>query len=420
MDDNSEIGAGSDAYPRDIPGTGARMTAVDGKPALGADFVAELQRRIPQIVEDIVELVREDAPDYAAFLTSDEEDVGQVAEEAVRRLVAMADSRRVPDSTDLDLEPFVEIGRWEWRSGRSLRMLLAAYRAGARVAWRHLADVAIDNGVTGQRLAALAEAIFAFIDELSAASARGYAEEQSRSAGEFERMQFALADLLLASSPEPDAIDLAAARLHYTVAATYALVVAPPDEEAGATALAGRLGAGALPLRRPGMLAALVPDPDGPARRGWLCSALAGWKAIVGWTTPAGGLHASVSATDLALALVQRGVIPAGDPTFVADHLGTLVVHGDPVLLAQLTVHRLAPLADLPEGSRARLLETLRTWIDLQGDRQEMAASLHVHPQTIRYRLGQLRQHYGEALDDPQVRFELSLVLHALCPKGET
>jgi DNA-binding PucR family transcriptional regulator len=36
-----------------------------------------------------------------------------------------------------------------------------------------------------------------------------------------------------------------------------------------------------------------------------------------------------------------------------------------------------------------------------------------VHPQTVRYRLGRLRELLGPALDDPDARFELELVLRA-------
>ena len=42
-----------------------------------------------------------------------------------------------------------------------------------------------------------------------------------------------------------------------------------------------------------------------------------------------------------------------------------------------------------------------------------MAAELNVHPQTVGSRLVQLRELFGDGLDDPQVRFELELVLRA-------
>ena len=42
-----------------------------------------------------------------------------------------------------------------------------------------------------------------------------------------------------------------------------------------------------------------------------------------------------------------------------------------------------------------------------------MAGELDVHPQTVRYRLKQLRELFGERLEDPEARFELSLALRA-------
>ena len=38
---------------------------------------------------------------------------------------------------------------------------------------------------------------------------------------------------------------------------------------------------------------------------------------------------------------------------------------------------------------------------------------LDVHPQTVRYRLGQLRDLLGDALEDPEERLALSLALRA-------
>ena len=44
---------------------------------------------------------------------------------------------------------------------------------------------------------------------------------------------------------------------------------------------------------------------------------------------------------------------------------------------------------------------------------QAVAAELDVHPQTVRYRVKQLRELFGERLEDPEARFELSLALRA-------
>jgi hypothetical protein len=38
---------------------------------------------------------------------------------------------------------------------------------------------------------------------------------------------------------------------------------------------------------------------------------------------------------------------------------------------------------------------------------------LHVHPQTVRYRLRQLEELFGDQLLDPDLRFDLEIVLRA-------
>jgi DNA-binding PucR family transcriptional regulator len=66
----------------------------------------------------------------------------------------------------------------------------------------------------------------------------------------------------------------------------------------------------------------------------------------------------------------------------------------------------------LSRGARARAYETLRAWLDAHGDVAVAAAALHVHAQTVRYRLGRVREALGDdALDDPAARLELALAL---------
>jgi DNA-binding PucR family transcriptional regulator len=77
------------------------------------------------------------------------------------------------------------------------------------------------------------------------------------------------------------------------------------------------------------------------------------------------------------------------------------VVAADPAALADLRAQVLAPLADVRSSSAERLVETLRAWLLHQGRRDDVAAALHVHPQTVRYRMTQLRELYGARLGDP-------------------
>jgi DNA-binding PucR family transcriptional regulator len=107
------------------------------------------------------------------------------------------------------------------------------------------------------------------------------------------------------------------------------------------------------------------------------------------------------------------GTIAATGLVVAEEHLAALLLHSDRTLLADLAHRRLDPLAEETEASRARLAETLRAWLDHQGNVPAIAAALHVHPQTVRYRLGRLRERFGADLDDPEARFELGLALRA-------
>ncbi|MEA2183190.1 MAG: hypothetical protein QOF69_2375, partial [Solirubrobacteraceae bacterium] len=82
----------------------------------------------------------------------------------------------------------------------------------------------------------------------------------------------------------------------------------------------------------------------------------------------------------------------------------------------ELASARLAPLDALRPAARVRMTQTLRAWLDRQGRVDETARELGIHPQTVRYRLGQLREAFGPALDDAQTRFELALALRVRGP----
>ena len=48
-----------------------------------------------------------------------------------------------------------------------------------------------------------------------------------------------------------------------------------------------------------------------------------------------------------------------------------------------------------------------------------MAQRIHVHPQTVRYRLRQIQELFGDQLRDPDRRFELQLALRIRTLAGD-
>jgi len=116
---------------------------------------------------------------------------------------------------------------------------------------------------------------------------------------------------------------------------------------------------------------------------------------------------------------VERGALPDDHPTLTSDHLATVILLQDDELARALVSTRLAAFDLLAPGERERLLQTLTAWLAHQRHTPGIAAELHVHPQTVRYRVGRLRELLGDALETPEGRFELELALRARRAVGE-
>jgi DNA-binding PucR family transcriptional regulator len=87
------------------------------------------------------------------------------------------------------------------------------------------------------------------------------------------------------------------------------------------------------------------------------------------------------------------------------------VVGADPALGRILRDQALAGFAEVPASRRQPLLDTLLSWLLHAGNRAEVGADLHVHPQTVSYRMDRVRELVGDRLDDPHRRWELLLAL---------
>ncbi|MDV9177745.1 helix-turn-helix domain-containing protein, partial [Streptomyces sp. W16] len=140
---------------------------------------------------------------------------------------------------------------------------------------------------------------------------------------------------------------------------------------------------------------------------------LGGRPAAIGPTVPVSEAARSLHWATRALGLMGRGVLPRQGVVLCADHLSTLLLHSDEPLLAQLEARVLAPLDAASEGQRARLAETLLAWLLSGSNVPDVAARLHIHPQTVRYRLRQLEKLFGECLHDPGTRLDLILALRS-------
>src|SRR5438128_1830277 len=235
--------------------------------SLPADVADAIAPELPGITEDILDSIAAEVPEYARPL---EGSCGRGVRTGVTEALAQfVELIRDPDrGREQGREVYRALGRGELRQGRTLDALQAAYRVGARVAWRRIARAAREAPVDPEVLSALAEAIFAYIAE-RAADAAG------------------------------------------------------------------------------------VP-------------------------------------TELVMA---------------EDRLAEVLVSENRVLIERIAERRLRALGTLSPAARTRLEKTALAYVQQHGNAAAMARALHVHPQTVRYRLSRLRKLLGGSLDDPDGRF---------------
>lgn len=374
---------------------------------------AALDARLDALLDEVAAGLAEHWPDYANFLESDRSAIADAAAIFVQRLVAMSEG----DLSDHD-EPygaetlhavFEQVGRQQQGEGNSLFRLLTAFQFGARVAWRHVAAVALDLGRPPDTLALLADAVFVFVNQLSFAATRGYLQAQIDDSRARERHREELAEMLLSGRASEAAIQSAAISCGWRIPAKAAVVIVDPDDDEARRTL-DRLGPDALPIRRPDLYGTIVPDPDVAGRQVDLARRLVGAHAVIGYPVPLERLPRSTEVAQAAAELRATGALE-GDPIFAEDHIDTIIVRRDGGLVDALTHQALAPLEELPADARERLTETLTAWLYHQGDHRAMARELNIHPQTVRYRMRQLRDAFGESLDDPRSRARLFLAL---------
>jgi PucR C-terminal helix-turn-helix domain len=419
---------------------------------LPPSLAAALRPALPDLSDAIIAAIGAEVPAYARPL---EGPFGRAVRIGVRTALArFVDGIEDPASEDPDARRlYAELGRAEFRGGRSLDALLSAYRIGARLAWERFVAAGEAAGHEPATLYRLASAIFSYIDGISADSVEGYAQERAETEGERQRRRRALARLLARDDVSVEEVhDLARLAGWARPATVAALVVggtvrtasngdpgdgaggvsggggdagggdaAPGDAAAGGAAepldpdrLASRLGGDAIAAGDGPMTVAWLPDPEAPGRRAQLEAALEGTPAALGPAVALPRAAHSLARARTAHALLLEGRLPGDAIVAADDHLAELLLHGgDTTLAADLAARVLAPLHEVRPKTAVRLRETLRAWLDHPGQVQAVAERLHVHPQTVRYRVAQLRELFGDALEDPDARFELALALRS-------
>jgi hypothetical protein len=370
--------------------------------ALPPEVALVIEPEMPALLDAILSEIAQEVPEYARPLEGNfGRGIRLGVDEALRQfvdLVADPDRDRAHGR-----EVYRGLGRGEMREGRSLDALQAAYRIGARVAWRRLADAGLRAQLAPDVLCSLADAIFAYIDELAADSVEGFAHAQQAAAGERERRRRLLLTVLLDERFDSDALRPAAADADWEPPREVALLACEPED---LDPITRRLPVDVLAGGFDELGCVVIGDPSGPGRRRALEAACEDRHAALGSTQPLDHARASWIRARSGLAAIRAGALP-NELCRVDEHLARIAFFEARAPLRELASLRLEPLDALTPAARERMAATLKAYLDHRGNAPAMAAELHVHPQTVRYRLRKLRDLFGEALDDPEARFEL-------------
>jgi hypothetical protein len=293
---------------------------------------------------------------------------------------------------DEDLAAFRRSAKDRASEGMPLEDLLHAYRLGSRIGWNALEEAALPD----ERSALLhgAEVLLDYIDQVSAAVSQAYLEERQHLVSEEERQLRNLLDALIDGGTLPAELRALAEQVGLPLTDQYRPFAAAVHEAPArrhselASALRDR---GVLALTEGVRVAGLAPNGNVASMPGL------GNDVVValGRSTPRADLASALDdmrlLADLGRRLGRTGLVA------VDELLPELLLASAPRFASELRQRVLGPLETGRPQRTADLVKTLSVYLDSGLDRRSAATRLHVHPNTLDYRLRQV--HELSALD---------------------
>ncbi|GAA4146196.1 helix-turn-helix domain-containing protein [Actinomadura keratinilytica] len=380
------------------------------RPRQGDAGLGELLRpHLDSAIDEIAREIRAQVPEYAQPPDSDH---GR----RMRATIAMSIEHFVGlvagDVSDRDAltAAYARLGARQARRGGGLHGLQTAIRLSSQVACRRLIDQAYRLGWPRETLALLTDSLFVMLGEVADAAADGYAAARQDMATERERLRGRLRDLLVNDPPTSlEALADLARAAGWDAPRTI-----------GVVALRTPVG-GAPRVVPPTVLAAwddpapylVVPDPDGPGQERMLAALLDRHPGVLGPTVPLNEGAVSLRWARRGVALMERGLLPATGVVRCVEHLAALAASSCEELVGPAAARHLGPLLHLPPRRRRTMAETLLAYLDSGDNAVAAGRALHVHPQTVRYRIRVVQELYGGDPWGAGSRLDLMIALHA-------
>ncbi|MBP2328270.1 hypothetical protein JOF56_008655 [Kibdelosporangium banguiense] len=367
---------------------------------------------IPRVAQEMIDAIRHEVPAYnrplnGAFGVA----LRLGVEQGLRQFMELITNPGAPQEHNAKI--YRRLGQGEWHEGRGLDALQAAYRVGARVAWRQYGSVARRAGFSAEITSILAEAVFAHISGMAAESVKGYAQAQAAAATTLQRSRERLFTQLMSTTPvSRTTLEDLARQARWPLPSTAACVAIEAGN--GASIELTTLPQAILASTDDTGQYLLIPDSEIHELEPVLHRVLGDKIAVIGLTVPLSDVRHSLLWARQTLQLAQRGAIPRKSLIHSTNHLCDLLLLNDEHLARQVSDRTIGVFQDMTPGQRDRLASTLLAWLTSTGrSAPEVATLLSIHPQTVRYRMHQLSKLFGERLSNPDFRFEAEAALRA-------
>lgn len=354
-----------------------------------ASLYARVQKRVPALARRMIETFLEEVPLYRLLPREQlEGEVLAICEDNLRTFFATLMDDRMPTEEEL-AEPRASAAR-RAQERVPLSSVLTAYHVGGRIGWGALCDEARPEETP--ELLAAADHVQRYVQAATTVVATSYLQEQQAIVGEESDALRSLVGALLAGEPA----DALAERLGRRLPSRWvvlALDLGPHPDEATAGAVAARRKVRRVQAALDGVEGepalgrlhaeggiVLLPDLGQPLDE--LCELL---QAAAGAPVRVGAARAPSTAG------IEPAAAQAREVLRLADAAPGLYVLRDVLLDYQLSrpsdaqehlAELVAPLERFPD-----LLRTLEVYLEHDLDRRRTAAALHVHPNTLDYRL---------------------------------
>jgi hypothetical protein len=353
-------------------------------------------------------------PHYATLDPASLAGVRDIAVAYVGGCLRAAQERRGP--TAAELEMFAASARLRARAGWPLGAILHAYRLGVGAWWDVVRSEVGHQPEDLDTVVELVAGLMRYLDEVQSTVAENYLDEAEQLAADEDRSHHRVIQAVIEAGGRSQDADLLADRAQVELADAYVVVVLVDVRNPRAHArLANELRSldtalSVLAAPRTSDVLALWPDgaDAGPQRDAVLRRLSAGRQVAIAIGVPTnGGYAAALVEAEQVLAITgsSGGVHRLEDVPLQA--LVRQVGGRTTEVLGRL----LDPVVAQEGAGSADLLQTLQVFLARDGSVRRTAEALHVHPNTVTYRLERIRLLTGA---DPRRLRDALLLLAAL------